>query len=80
MNYQESMSGIDQLFNALVQQQQRPVQVEVDEMQRPQAVGMEDMLRELQGVTTGLENQAYAQTQEGNDGKGFMDSLMGLFG
>ena len=34
MNYQESMAGLDQIFDALFRQQQQPMSVEVDEMQQ----------------------------------------------
>lgn len=32
--YEDSMQGLDQIFNALVAQQSNPAPVEVDEMQR----------------------------------------------
>ena len=46
MKYQDSMAGLDQIFEALFRQQQQPVSVEVDEMQQGQQ-GIEDEMRQI---------------------------------
>ena len=51
MNYQESMAGLDQVFEALFAQQQRPVMSEVDEMQTQNAKGgMNDLMQQLKAI------------------------------
>lgn len=49
MNYQDSMAGLDQIFQALVQDQLTPTQVTVDEMDdtNSQEASMQMMLDQL---------------------------------
>ena len=48
MNYEESMAGLDQIFEALFRQQQQPQSVEVDEMQQGKQGQMDQMAQIMQ--------------------------------
>ena len=87
MNYQESMSGLDQVFNALFEQQQRPVQTQVDEMQTANSEGgMNDLMQQLKAIGQGqqpsgidLMNENFSQGVDDDKGGGWLSKIVGLF-
>lgn len=89
MNYEQSMAGLDQVFEALFAQQQQPVQIEVDEMQDQNAQGgMNDLMQQLKAIgqdtsasSIDIMNRNLATTEKEDDGGGgIMDFLGSLFG
>ena len=77
--YNKTMTGLDQVFNALFDQQQRPTQVTVDEMQdQNSSGGMNDLMRELSAIKSNT-NPSFDATPYGKEEKDDDGLLSKLF-